>query len=206
LCEEIHESINQINGKSELFSRQKLENFKFQNTKSYFLLFLPDFVMNTPIHYLLDNDYYETFNNIFNEINSLLESFLSDENFLQKLFKMFTFIYENETPYHKTALKRQYCYLTYDCAILSSYDDNHDDDDDNDDDADGDEDNSDDEIEKEMEKANVYENKLENKTKSFSLLTRKNVHTIEKFFKNVTKKIETKLKNDNNLNELCIKE
>ena len=114
------------------------------------------------------------------------KSNLSNEEFLEKILKMFIFIYENVTKYDIMALQRQYCYLTYDRAILSSHDNNPYDVDDGDDDGN--------ELEKEMEITNKNERSLQNKNRSFSSLTRKNIRMIEKFYKNVTEKIETELK------------
>ena len=110
------------------------------------------------------------------------KSNLSNEEFLEKILKMFIFIYENVTKYDIMALQRQYCYLTYDRAILSSHDNNPYDVDDGDDDGN--------ELEKEMEITNKNERSLQNKNKSFSSLTRKNVRMIEKFYKNVTEKMK----------------
>ena len=110
------------------------------------------------------------------------QSNLSNEEFLEKILKMFIFIYENVTKYDIMAFQRQYWYLTYDRAILSSHDNNPYDVDDGDDDGN--------ELEKEMEITNKNERSLQNKNKSFSSLTRKNVRMIEKFYKNVTEKMK----------------
>ena len=84
---------------------------------------------------------------------------------------MFIYILENVKTYPITALKRNYCYLSYDGNVLSSYD--------NDDD-------NDDEKSKEIKKAS---------------LTRENINKIEGFFEKIANKIKDKLEKHKKIDE-----
>jgi hypothetical protein len=70
------------------------------------LLYLPDFSMYTPIHFLLENDYYETFNSIVKKLERRLESIINDVKFIETITKMFIFILENVKTLTINSLKR----------------------------------------------------------------------------------------------------
>ncbi len=70
------------------------------------MLYLPDFSMYTPIHFLLENDYYETFNSIVKKLERRLESIINDVKFIETITKMFIFILENVKTLTINSLKR----------------------------------------------------------------------------------------------------
>ena len=93
-----------------------------------FLLFLPDFTMNTHMHFLLINGYYKTFNSIIEKFEKIFDSFHDD--FIEKITKMLIYILEYVKVFPITSLKRNYCNLTFNTILLSSdHDSDHFDDD-----------------------------------------------------------------------------
>ena len=150
-----------------LFSIDNLIKTEEIKNEDLFLFFLPDFVMNTPIHFMLENDYYESFNSIVKKLELLIKT----DDFIEKITKMFIYILENVKTYPITALKRNYCYLSYDGNVLSSYDKD---------------DDNDDEKSKEIKKAS---------------LTRENINKIEGFFEKIANKIKDKLEKHKKINE-----
>ena len=62
-----------------------------------FLMFLPNYLMETPLHNLLMNDEFELFNNLVSKINEQNKNdFLND--YANRIKEMFYFILENVCP------------------------------------------------------------------------------------------------------------
>ena len=147
--------------------------------KDIFLLFLPNFLMNTPIHFLLFNNDFEIFNNIVKMLESQNE-FFSEDTFLEKILNMFIFILENVQTFHIIALKRNYSYLTFDPEFSSSDDDDDDDD---------------------SETEKLDQNDKKEAKNSFSSNTRKNIYKMEEYFEKIFNEIQKRLQSNENLIE-----
>ena len=136
----IDSSLNKDDGKSNLFDVEILNNFQV-NQQNVWLLFLPNFLMETPFHYLLDNSELPIFYKISNDISDdMFEQFLNSE-YLEKIKNMFIFILENKYCYPLDSIKNNYSSLYYE---------NDDDDDDETED-------------KNIQKINNYLNKINEK-------------------------------------------
>ena len=109
----IHDSIDLENGRSKYFSTNVLE--KASNEVDYvFLLFLPNFLLRTPFHYLILNENFELFNQIAQKLEkngNLFDEFLESSVTVDKIIEMFIYILESVTSYPKSALKNIYCNL-----------------------------------------------------------------------------------------------
>ncbi len=109
----IHEYINPKSGRSELFNKEKLEVLKIEKCNDLFLLFLPNFSMHTPFHFLLTNGYYEIFNRLSNSIGTdMFNDFMKQTKNIKKIIDMFNYIHENVSIYPKKAIDMNFCVLT----------------------------------------------------------------------------------------------
>ena len=96
-----------------------MENLKLDNSKNkfetIFFLFLPQFQMETPFHYLLSKEKYHIFDSIAEQIDTkLFDEFLNHENnYLEKVKLMFIFILENVNSFYLDAIKNFYCSFVY---------------------------------------------------------------------------------------------
>jgi len=139
----IDSSLNKKDGKSNIFDIQILNNFQV-NQENVWLLFLPNFKMETPFHYLLDNNELFIFHQISNGISDgMFEQFLSNSEYFEKIKNMFIFILENKYCYPLDSIKNNYSSLYF-----------KNDDDDDDDDYDDTEDEKIKKINKYLDKIN----------------------------------------------------
>jgi hypothetical protein len=121
----IDSSLNKDDGKSNLFDVEILNNFQV-NQQNVWLLFLPNFLMETPFHYLLDNSELPIFYKISNDISDdMFEQFLNSE-YLEKIKNMFIFILENKYCYPLYSIKYNYSTLYFENEDYDEDDDNGD--------------------------------------------------------------------------------
>ena len=184
----ISTKINVFTGSSNYFDVIQLKNFKTVNVEDVFLMFLPNFSMDTPFHYLLMNCNFNLFNNIAEEFERNFQIFnelLEDGELIDKIIDMFIFILENKLSFPKEALKNTYCHLYFDGNHFGyDYDD-----------SDFDEEDSD------FEDDDAFIQKLTKKKFSTTgSTTRKNMFFISKLLKKVNDKIQSSIKFSNNTN------
>jgi succinate dehydrogenase flavin-adding protein (antitoxin of CptAB toxin-antitoxin module) len=119
---EINDDLSVESGNSKLYNQieKGLENIKIDKNDfdTIFLLFLPQFLMETPFHLLLLKEKYDTFNTIVNQIdNKLFEAFFNHEEnlYVKKITNMFIYILENVQSFYLGAIDEYYCELFIDC-------------------------------------------------------------------------------------------
>jgi hypothetical protein len=83
-----------------------------------FYMFLPNYLMQTSLQYLLMNDEFELFNKLVAKINDEnKEDFTkTSSGYLKKIKEMFYFILENVCSYEMKAIEMTYFKLEYDGA------------------------------------------------------------------------------------------
>jgi predicted transcriptional regulator len=105
----VHDSINTKNGRSEFFSDTFLEKKLIEKKDDVLLLFLPNFVLRTPFHYLILNEKFELFNRIAETLDGeLFNECLENSETIDKIIEMFIYILENVTSYPRSALENIY--------------------------------------------------------------------------------------------------
>ena len=118
-------SINYRNGKSKLFKNASLKAELIINDDFYeiFLLFLPNYLMETPLHFYLIRDDYEYISYISDQINEKFDAFFNYKNnvYLTKIKEMFIFILENISAFNLKAFDDFYCTLIYDSEEIENY-------------------------------------------------------------------------------------
>jgi hypothetical protein len=119
---EINDGLSVKSGNSKLYNQieKGLENNEINNIdfETLFLLFLPQFFMETPFHLLLLKENYDLFNSIANQIDdNLFEAFFNfEENlYVKKITNIFIFILENVQSFYLDAIDDFYCELFIDC-------------------------------------------------------------------------------------------
>jgi hypothetical protein len=107
--------IDVCSGQSEFFNINNLENLDISNNNcDWYLLFLPDFVMDTPFHFLLSHNCYELFHKISEKITKIdMFKFINSELFINQIIEMFIYIFECVSTYNKTSIEECYCHLSY---------------------------------------------------------------------------------------------
>ena len=115
-----------MNGGNSKFLRctdfEKLtENLKTLKTsvssEMLFNLFLPEFKMETPFHFILLKEKFCLFNNLVDQITEChFNDFFEYDNhfYVEKIKSMFIFILENVNAYYPGAVELFYCTLSYD--------------------------------------------------------------------------------------------
>ena len=109
-------------GNSSYFDEYELEKKLNSASKitgnELFLMFLPNYLLETPLHYLLMNDEFDLFNKLVSQINeeNKRELFDSLKGYLGKINEMCYFILENVCSYEKKAIEMNYFKLEYDGA------------------------------------------------------------------------------------------
>ncbi len=105
-------------GNSSYFDEYELEKKLNSASKitgnELFLMFLPNYLLETPLHYLLMNDEFDLFNKLVSQINEENKRELFD--YLGKINEMCNFILENVCSYEKKAIEISYFKLEYDGA------------------------------------------------------------------------------------------
>lgn len=184
----IHKSIDSLTGNSKCFDAITLQNFKIVSAEDVFLMFLPNFSIDTPFHHLLINLNFDLFNKIAEEFENnfqIFKEFLQNEELIEKIIDMFIFILENKHSFAKGALQNSYCQLFFDGNHFGyDYDD-----------SDIDEEDPD------FENDDVFIQKLINmkfSTKGSTL--RKSFFFISKLLKKVSEKIQNNIKFSANIN------
>ena len=122
-------SINYRNGKSKLFKSASLKAELIINDDFYeiFLLFLPNYLMETPLHFYLIRDDYEYFSRISDQINdNKFDAFLNynknnNNVYFTKIKEMFIFILENISAFNLKAIDDFYCTLIDDSEEIENY-------------------------------------------------------------------------------------
>ena len=182
----INETIDFLTGNSKYFDIVTLKNFKIVNLEDIFLMFLPNFSLDTPFHHLLININYDVFNNLAKELETnfkMFTEFLQNDQFIEKIAEMFIFVLEHKKSYAKEALKNKYCHLFFDGNQFDQYDDDSGVD------------------EEDFENDDLFIEKL--LKKNFSTkgsITRKNLYFISKLLMKVQDKIQNNIKFSTNTN------
>jgi hypothetical protein len=78
-----------------------------------FLLFLPNFLMQSPFHHLIIAENYNLFNQTAKMAQKYFNDFPNSNDFINKITDMFIYILENVTSYPRSALKNIYCELPF---------------------------------------------------------------------------------------------
>ncbi len=80
------------------------------------LVFLPNYLLETPLHYLLINGEFNLFNKLVGQINeeNKRDLFEKSKGYLNKINEMFCFILENIWSYDQKAMEMSYFKLEYD--------------------------------------------------------------------------------------------
>ena len=93
-----------------------LENFNLNENKfeTLFFLFLPNFNLETPFHFLLSNEKIHIFDSIAQQIDTnLFEEFLKNHEYIKKIESMFIYILENVNSFYFGAIEDFYCSFIY---------------------------------------------------------------------------------------------
>lgn len=114
----IHESLNAKYGESELFNIEKLKNYKIENTSDLLLLFLPNFSIETPFHFLLLYNNYTIFNDLVESVGKHFMEFINCEIHINKIMMLFVYILEEHCTYQLNAIRESYCELPFDMEFL----------------------------------------------------------------------------------------
>ena len=90
-----------------------------------FLLFLPNFLLNTALHHLVGLHKYDLFNRVTETVKKFFEEFLNTEDYINRIIEMFIYILENVSAYPRSALEEIYCDLPfYESDESSDFDEN----------------------------------------------------------------------------------
>ena len=109
----VHESINHDSGMSKLFNKKEIKNLKIHKSEDLYLLFLPNFFMDTPFHFMLLNDEHKLFNKIANSLEpEMFCKFKENTKLKNKLISMFDYIFHNVSYYSFDLTLYFYFYLT----------------------------------------------------------------------------------------------
>ena len=84
-----------------------------ENGEDLYLMFLPSFSLETPLHYLLANEEYELFNKLTESIKKSFESFINSDTYINKIVDMLIYILEHVSLYRWGALEEIYCKLPF---------------------------------------------------------------------------------------------
>lgn len=122
----IHPSISAKSGHTHLYDKENLENYQITFLDDLFLLFLPNFILQTPFHFILSNKYFEILNKITPAVEKYFDDFFNDRVYVEKIIDFFIIIQQDYSIYPITAVEKQYCRLPID---LDYFDFNDDDDD-----------------------------------------------------------------------------
>ena len=112
-------SINVRTGTSKLFNKSELERLTISSPVDLLLLFLPDFCMRTPLQSLLTDNDFDVFNNLYPGIVTFFRDFITNQQYIDKIVDMFTFILKYKVKYPKAAIEKYYSSLRYDSNYLS---------------------------------------------------------------------------------------
>ena len=88
-----------------------------------FLLFLPNFLLDTPLHNLIIHAQYGLFSRLAESVKIYFEEFLNNDGYINKITDMLVFILENVNSYSRSDLDESYCELPFCVADLGISDD-----------------------------------------------------------------------------------
>ena len=97
-----------MNGRSKLFKMKNLNALEIQKTEDLFLLFLPNFWMQTPFEFLLIRKDYILLRKILDSVEKFFDDFLKNENLMNKIFDLFIYLIEHRSPSKKEDLENSY--------------------------------------------------------------------------------------------------
>jgi hypothetical protein len=113
-------NLKTISGNSSYFDENELEA-KIDSTSQMtgdelLLVFLPNYLLETPLHYLLRKGEFNLFNKLVGQINEENKRVLFEKSkgYLNKINEMFCFILENIWSYDQKTLEMSYFKLEYD--------------------------------------------------------------------------------------------
>jgi len=109
-----------------LFNRDNLEKHQINSFDDLFFLFLPDFVIETPLHILLLLKKYETFNRLITMVQKHFEKFLQSE-YINKIIDMFIYMSQSEHPLSLTTIYDRYANGDLIFSKIDPYDSDEDD-------------------------------------------------------------------------------
>ena len=94
---------------------EKLEEYQITKIEDLLLLFLPNFSLSTPFHFLLVHNNFKIIKKFVNSIEKLdFNVFLNNQSLIDKIIEMFEYILEEYNRYPKDCIKKSYCELPID--------------------------------------------------------------------------------------------
>ena len=92
-----------------LFKMKNLNALEIQKTEDLFLLFLPNFWMQTPFEFLLIRKDYILLRKILDSVEKFFDDFLKNENCMNKICDLFIYLIEHRSHSKKEDLENSYC-------------------------------------------------------------------------------------------------
>jgi hypothetical protein len=97
-----------MNGRSKLFKMKNLDALEIQKTEDLFLLYLPNFWMQTHFEFLLIRKDFILLRKILDSVEKFFDDFLKNENLINKICDLFIYFIKQRSHSKKEDLENSY--------------------------------------------------------------------------------------------------